>query len=795
LSSPKALDSKEKTLPSVDISKEKGLFVLPTLVVLWSRDEKAMNDLQEGVRHRLAPLDEIGALKWIGPFSSERELTGEGLARACETLLSWDLWQRLVERGYQPHAQLRSPAHLQVIFIVDQLKGEGKGSPLGVIGEAQKLLARRARLTPILVWLGSKPEPPPEDLNVYWPRIRMEPVAASGVGVAPRQVMEATQHLLVALVGSNFVQIIEPIVKKAKAEWIVVGASALLLHPRIEEWLRGAVLREILSPLVTPIPETEINRIEKAMSERARKVRESLLEEALEALKESGWKIEVKDLAIQKCVLRKPELLNALFGPYQGGVATERLSFREWKNWPRQFWTLISALAEPFFPDPTIIRESLYRHYRELSEKLEQWLGEKWRGLAPRALEEYRDLRVLLGAFLDRGLTAQIPPEKQPSWWFSKPPLPTGLPAAITALLALQKHLCEGSDLEEARGLARERVRPAPLNDDAYLRAAGDTDAQIVRGNLLRYAHFARTLASPWGVFLYLLPAWPLAAFLVQFFLTWGPAQGFLVTGLALFLIGVVELAYWWFWKARQLLKAVQSNAHRALASRVMTLTARAIQDYRYWMLSRLREAEFVLADLYLAFLQRWIDAEKASRALSEAHSQEVNGCTYLLVYEKEIQRWREEAVKALRQYPDWRGESDQFESALIARIVAKVWPLPEQPLPSQAMLKELEAACARVVKDCARPGIWKAAVAAEMEVDPLKGGERWNWLWQRAYPLGIVESPGEEFTVVIASEESLSGSTGRGSPYWQPSWRVALTLQEQEEMCIRGIVERKRGE
>jgi hypothetical protein len=795
LSSRKVPDTK-KSLPSADAPSEKVFPVVPTLVVLWSHDQRAMAGLREGVQRRLAPLAEAGALEWIGPFSSEDEITPEGLARACETLLSLDLWRRLVERGYQPDLpRTGSPVSLQVVFLVDRMGAESEGPPLKVIQEAQKLLARRARLAPILVWLGSQPEPAPQNLNAYWPRIRMEPVAAGGFAVNPLQVLAAAEHLLVALMGSDFVRILGSIVKESSTEWIVLGASALMLHPHIEGWLREAVLGEILAPLVAPLAETEIDRIEKAIGERARQVRESLLEEASAALKESGWGVEIEHLGIRKCILQKAALLEALFGAYRGGITAEPLSRRDGKNWPRQLLSLISALAEPFFPGQTI-GETLYHNYRELSERLEQWLGEKWRGLAPRAREEYQDIAVLLGSFLDRGLVAQISPEKRPSWWFTERPLPAGIPAAITALLALQKHLCEGNDLEDARGPVREPVRPAPLNDDAYLRVAGDTDAQIVRENLLRYAHFARTLASPWGVLLYLIPAWPLGTFLIQILVHWEPAPAFLVTGLALLLIGIAELAYWWLWKARSLLKTVQRNAHRALASRVMTLTARAIQDYRYWMLSRLREAECVLVDLYAAFLQRYAATKEPSRSLREVRSQEVNGCTYLMVHKGEIQRWKREAVKALQQYPDWKGESGPFESAITARIVARVWPLPEQPLPSQAMLEELESASARVVRECApHPHQYKAGVVAEMEVDPLKGGKRWNWLWQRAYPLGIVESPGAEFTIVMAPEEALSGPTGRESPYWQPDWRTALTLQGQEEMCIRGIVERKRGE
>jgi hypothetical protein len=185
-------------------------------------------------------------------------------------------------------------------------------------------------------------------------------------------------------------------------------------------------------------------------------------------------------------------------------------------------------------------------------------LEEKWRGLAPRAREEYQDIAVLLGSFLDRGLVKHKSRRKSGLPGGSQSaPLPAGIPAAITGLAGLAEvHLCEGNDLEDARGPVREPVRPAPLNDDAYLRVAGDTDAQIVREHLLRYAHFARTLASPWGVLLYLIPAWPLGTFLIQILCSLGTGPSLPGYGpRPIAFIGIAELAYWWLWKARSALK------------------------------------------------------------------------------------------------------------------------------------------------------------------------------------------------------------------------------------------------
>ncbi|MGB9889655.1 MAG: hypothetical protein ACPLTQ_08320 [Anaerolineae bacterium] len=769
---------------------------MPTLVVLWSRNGEAVSNLQASVTRRLSDYSKIGALKWAGPFSSGEGLSGEELVRTCESLLAWDLWRCLVERGYQPGLPgPGSPASIQVVFVVDSIGGEADGLPMGILGEVQKSMKGRADLRSVLVWLGRKPEPSPEDLNLYWPRFRMEPVAAGGITTVPQRVWEVTEHLLVALMGSDLVRKVN--IQKEEAEWLVMGASALLPHPRVEEWLREAVLGEILGSLIAPLPEAESERIEKAMAEYARSIREEMLETAQQALRESRWEIRVQGLAVGECVLQNPAMRRALFGPYQGGIATEKFTLRDWKRWPSRILTLISALTEPFLPDQRF-GEALYDHYRELTEKLEQWLDAgKWRGLVPLTLEKYHEISLRLGAFLDRGLLARTP-ERGPSWWFTEPPWPTGLSAALMALLALEKYLCEEGDIKDARGLAQEWVSPEPLLDEPYLRAAGDTDAMMVRGSLQRYAHFARTLASPWGVLLCLLPAWPLATFLVQVIARWEPAQAILVTGLALLVIGVAELVYWWLLKARKLLKAVQQEAYGYLTGRILRLAARVIRDYRYWMLGQLREAEVALTDLYGTLLQRYEEARKSLQALESLRPQ-VEGNTYILVDTGEIRDWKNRALDDVRKYPAWlegiaEEERGVFDSAVTALLVQKFWPLPERPTSAIEVVKELERGVTKMVRENApTAAVWKAGVLAE-RMKSLKDGRRWEWLWQHAHPLGNVESPGGEFVFILSSGELFEGSTGRGSKYWRSDWQE-VPFQGQEEICFRVLVEQRRGE
>lgn len=77
---------------------------------------------------------------------------------------------------------------------------------------------------------------------------------------------------------------------------------------------------------------------------------------------------------------------------------------------------------------------------------------------------------------------------------------------------------------------------------------------------------------------------------------------------------------------------------------------------------------------------------------------------------------------------------------------------------------------------------------------DDLKEGQRWSWMWRQAQPLGMADSS-HTFTMILVPDRYVSGSTGKESPHWQEGWMAAYTRQRYEEICIRGIVEWKRGD
>lgn len=789
----------QRTPEVPSVATRESVVASPTLVLVWSSDPEIMDALRGATEERLTEYAEIGMLRWLGLNSQAGAVAGTDIARECEALLSWDLWRTMVERGYQPKLpEPNVPARLQVLVVVDALDGQAKPPPLDqMLSETRRALKRRAELTPVLIWLGQKPDVLGQGLEKCWPRIRMEQVAAGGLQVGSEKVMEAVEHLIVALVTSDLVPTIDRLVKREAVEWLVMGASALLVNRRAEAYVHEAVVREILGALVRPVPETDRPRLVDEVADRARRVREALVEEGIAALKEVGWDATASGLAIQECTLSDRRLIEAAFGPYGHALRPGKVS---WRDWVRQRVALLSALTEPFAPDPAI-GEKLYEHYRRVSEGVEHWYGEKPRGAAPRIVEEYQNLQVFLGAFLDRGLPARTSLDSGLVRLLRERPLPTGVTAALLAVLGMENHLAGDLDLEDACGPSRQIVRAVPTKDDAYLRAAAEADADAIQGEVRRYAHFSRTLASPWGVLLNLLPGWFVATLALQSLLHWSEVKSLAIGGIALLVLGIGEMAYWWLLRARRLLGACQRYILHHLGSRALALMAGTLREYRYWLLHRLQESEAILTELYASLVRRYRQSEQAMQAINTRQSV-ARQSSLVLFDEEEASEWEARAIKDIVNHlfkgeevvkEVLRSSGGGFAEVIAAWITSRIWPVPDTPAPSATFVEALDTACGQAVRESARRDLWRAGMIAE-KLSPLSQGRRWQWLWQQAHPLGDTVSAESPFTIMLAPRDVLGGRTGEGSQYWNSDWKTALCRQADEEMCIRAIVEGKRG-
>lgn len=805
-------------------------YVLPTLVVLRSTNSREIERLQLGVEGRLfrlvegrlCRLAEIGALRWVNwSESSQEESLVAAVEDACALLLQDDLWQRMVKKGYQRH-QPADPSftRVQVIVVWDGSTAtlEDSTAALEDVLKVKQKLEERAEILPVLIWLGEQPEPPLGSLQDYWPRIRLDTITTGGTEVEPKWLYQACQHLLVALVATELTRAIEHVVQgeREKVEWLVLGASALVADlPRMRSWLREATLKRVLKPLVAaPFTDVDRHRIEKLVEKRAMKFRRALLEEASDALREAQWQMDIaaKDveepedtLAVQRCVLIERELRETAFGQYQGGVPSGGSSQRS----PlRSLPSLIFALGDPSTPEPDLTKK-LVDHYGELADLLEQWLSVNgWRGLAPKAQEELTSLRAFLGAFLDRGL---IPAEGVPVLQVAEEDeSPEGLEAAIHAVESMTRRMAKEGDVRDARDQKEDQwMSPffVSLGTKRHRQVAAEIDTDMVEGYIRRYHHFERTLASPLGVFLHLLPAFPLATHLLNLLLRslkpeWKIEHSLLICGIALVSIGAAELSHLWLVRARQLLNEVQWRSHRSLADRVLERVAHAIRDYRVWVLHQLRETESLLQNLYDLLLERYQEAERVSWTIGESYAR---GSLYHLLDPKEVLYWAERASENVHrseqliasQEEEDDDNTQEHDSAVTAFVGKEFWPLPECPTPAQTILERIVEVCDQEtemrLKSKVLAEVLTASVIARKN-DDLKEGQRWSWMWRQAQPLGMADSS-HTFTMILVPDRYVSGSTGKESLHWQEEWMEAYTRQIYEEICIRGIVEWKRGD
>ncbi|HEY80056.1 MAG TPA: hypothetical protein G4O05_03120, partial [Caldilineae bacterium] len=367
-----------------------------------------------------------------------------------------------------------------------------------------------------------------------------------------------------------------------------------------------------MEQLLTPaLSGTEREVIDERVRKWVELYKREMLEEAAGSLRwrgedqqPAGWLVDLSEdrrPAVKGCVLQDTHLRREIFGEYQGGIRTRSSEV--------SLWTPFHYLLSPFEPAKGV-EERVSTHYETLVERLHCWpMGAKWRGLAPKVQEAFERTQEFLAAFLDRAL---LPPAGMEVPPLMSGQLPTGLPAVIWALECMEEYLSSGNDLEDDRPAPirvrrqSERRGPLPLEDERWRRAAARGDAVRVRGDLRKYAHFVRRLAGPLGVALNLLPAWPLATYLLCALPGWEPGRAALVSGVGLALIGVAELTYWWLIRARRLLNNVQWEAHWVLADRVLSLTARILHDYRLWLLIRLRGVRSLLKELYDVLSERY---------------------------------------------------------------------------------------------------------------------------------------------------------------------------------------------
>jgi len=199
---------------------------------------------------------------------------------------------------------------------------------------------------------------------------------------------------------------------------------------------------------------------------------------------------------------------------------------------------------------------------------------------------------------------------------------------------------------------------------------------------------------------------------------------------------------------------------------------------------------------LYDVLSERYQRSMQEQQAAKKDRSREERN-TYYLLDPRQVEDLSKRALEELhhslqRGQREPREERRRYNSAVAGFIAEEVWPYAARPAPARVVLRKLEEECVRKADAQWEEGIGDPGVLAQ-EIEALRDGKRWFWLWTHAHPLGQVGRGSTPFEVAVAGERSFLGR--ETSIYWRPDWLRAYSRQEYEETFVRGFIEWERGE
>jgi hypothetical protein len=137
------------------------------------------------------------------------------------------------------------------------------------------------------------------------------------------------------------------------------------------------------------------------------------------------------------------------------------------------------------------------------------------------------------------------------------------------------------------------------------------------------------------------------------------------------------------------------------------------------------------------------------------------------------------------------RASPRDFNSS-IAKIIAEQVLVRRQQLSLYSIFDEIACRAEWLTNEYFLESGLKAHALAEKE-ELLKCGRRWEWLYQRAQPLGGT-ADSRSFVIFTGENDAAYGATtsGTNSPYWSPDYRIVRSRQTHEICCVRGVPEWK---
>jgi hypothetical protein len=717
----------------------------PSLVVFCgSVAEGDAHRIRQGIEARLGFGFPSKAVGWFR-LKTAKELSRQRVTEVVTPLLRQELWEALLADGHIAEMP-REALPLCVVVICDLKEPEDEILPLlkKVLAVLRHVLKGRAQFSPILIALGDG-DLQAESVKGYWPLLGLQNLTRDGAAVTRERLLQTCETVVVSLLNSELMQALSHVLA-ADADshnWLWVGASAVSVDARaMREYQRLLILRDLVAPTISgELTPSQRGSISSMMEGQARQYREALLNKAMSVASDFEW---------EHC------------RPDGDGEGTELDTFELRRE--GELWKTVSSRDGR-------LAGTLEQHLTHLRDALVE-------NLAETASDQHGRFLSLLGLFLDRGAASPVSGEGTD---INEEEGQSGLPAVEWAL---DRAVVESKRHADIYHDGADVIAYQNLLGGFLASVAEGVDAKRL-GELAKYLRFERSIASPLGLSLLLIPAWPLLAGIVARVLQWSDERATLASAALLAGVGVVEFI-WWKRKAQQRMAKLEGDLMEMVARAVLGAVAKVLRDYRLLVAKRLQGALRDVRRVHdlLTELDRDAQVQSAKMAKDLPTGDGDRGGVYTLMPLHRCLEWKDQALR------EADAADTRYESLATCLAMDYLFPLLRHRLAPRMAVKRFEDAAEELTEGSFRSDVLEAQQQTELDAT-LGEGRWWRWLHERAQPLGGAgQRASMSFTVmVLGGEAATIGGFGEVSEYWGEDWIVAGSSQPHEMICVRGVL------
>jgi hypothetical protein len=696
----------------------------------------------------------------------------------------------LIDRGFLPSVPSPAqPLDLQIVVIYDLTdRDEAVASQLLQTLESsiRNSLSAKANASLRLIVIGDL-VPDLGKQTTYWPRFRLYTTTYGGMEATRARVLEACQTLLVTLITSEILEDMEKKIglKEESVSWIWMGASALVVDlTGMREFVRLSILQQLIEPLIREELDVVDRQSEEPEIQRhVGELQTANLAFAVTQLRSLGWDARSEGREIARMQLKS------------GGELEKNV---------------LKPMGD--------LAEFLCNYYKLLRNVL----GDN---LADEETKQFDQLREYFEFAMDpRRYDYQVLGDHKDAPLSLKKPRRPGLALVTFAVEMTADYLKKSADA------IYKDLKPHRIGSGNYLSALAAANASNVLGEYLRFLRFERSILSPLGFLLKLIPAWPLLTAVIVVFTEWDELCAAIVA--ALLLSGLATLEFIGLQEAlRRDWRETKNRIEDVIRSSTFGVFAKLLRDYRLLVAGRLEEMAFSLRNLLVLLNQVCLTNKKQiaecqvrSSVLSRDQAavcwlSDWDACHQSIDQARKLDRGVDlrfgHRTTAMRNYvnlavptmpllvADKRGAAETKIIALdrasprdfnssIAKIIAEQVLVRRQQLSLYSIFDEIACRAEWLTNEYFLESGLKAHALAEKE-ELLKCGRRWEWLYQRAQPLGGT-ADSRSFVIFTGENDAAYGATtsGTNSPYWSPDYRIVRSRQTHEICCVRGVPEWK---